>query len=281
MQIRLMTQNDVEFAFHCTQAEGWAGSSKEIFYDFLEHDRNGCFIACEDKRAVGICVATHYKRTGFIGELIVINDMRGRGIGSALFQSARQYLYCLGINTIYLDGELQAVPIYEKYQFKKKCLSMRFTGKLAGKKYGDVRPVVLEDLPVIYELDRIAFGDDRSFFLKKLHTLYPRYCLVLEKNNTICGYIMARPGQNLITVGPWVITDNSAEADILFQTLAAQTGDQQWRIGVLESNQPAVELLRANQAFQEQTPCWRMVSGPDDIVGKPEQLFANGSGAKG
>jgi len=281
MIIRLMSNKDIEFAFECTRSVGWASSSPEVFQGYLEYDPEGCFIAEENNHAVGLCVATRYKNTGFIGELIVEQSMRGRGIGGALFRQAMLYLHNCNIRVIYLDGELSAVPIYEKYGFSKQCLSLRFIGKPALHSDLKVRQAALSDMAALVELDLHAFGDDRSFFLKRLFSMYPHYCLVGEHNNSITGFIMGRPGQHLVTAGPIVISDNSIDPGFLLSGLARQTGAQPLRIGVLESNQAAVDYFRSTCSFQEQPPCLRMVWGVPDKTGAPEMLFANGSGAKG
>lgn len=136
--IRNMDQSDIDFAFECTRTEGWLSETVNVFNSFFTHDPDGCFAAEINSERVGICVATKYVKNGFVGELIVVKDYRGRGIGSKLFGKAIDYLKSNGIENIYLDGDLGAVPIYEKFGFRKMCKSLRFVGPLKGSRKDNI-----------------------------------------------------------------------------------------------------------------------------------------------
>lgn len=70
--IRAMEPSDLNFAAARTAAEGWTGETRHVFEGFYAHDPQGCLVAAMGDRRVGICVATSYGPSGFIGELIVI-----------------------------------------------------------------------------------------------------------------------------------------------------------------------------------------------------------------
>jgi predicted GNAT family N-acyltransferase len=276
-----MTVDDTDFAFECTNNEGWQGTTKDTFVEHLAYDADGCFVAERNGKKVGICVATRYKETGFIGMLIVIGNERGKGYGTALFRKSIQYLNENNIRNIYLDGDLDAVPIYEKYGFRKVCKSLRFTGRIKARHSDLIRQAAERDISKICELDSALFSDDRSFFLRRRHSLFPNLFHVAEVDNRIAGYITAHQGNGLIAVGPWAVTGESIPAAALLESLAAETGDSEMRVGVLESNRRASDLMRSAGTFNEQTYSWRMVLGDSDSLGVHNDLFAIGSGAKG
>lgn len=281
MTIRQMTINDVDFAFKCTNAEGWQSVTKDCFIRSLEYDPDGCFVSEESGERVGICVAVKYKHNGFIGELIVIENKRGRGYGKGLFERAIQYLKSYDIKNIYLDGDLDAVPIYEKYGFRKVCKSLRFNGRVEAGSSGMIRRALNKDMDQVCELDYKLFNDDRSYFLRSRQSLFPEYFFVAESDSQINGYITAKPGNRVFSVGPWVLTGESLSSITLLENLTSAIGDHELRIGVLESNTQAAELMRSLDSFKEQTYCWRMVRGESDTLGQNDSLFAVGSGAKG
>jgi len=296
VSIRGMTAADIDFATALTHAAGWSSESLDSFAAFLAHDADGCFIAEAGGEKAGVCVATKYSRSGFIGELIVSKHLRLLGIGQLLFQRALDYLLAARLESIYLDGDLNAVSFYEKMGFRKACRSLRFRGKFKGKKHAHIRHLQSEDLDRLCALDRELFGDDRGFFLRRRAASFPRMCLVAERQGEITGWIMARPGDGLLAVGPWAALAPGDAAPLL-EHLASEHGTEALRVGVLEKNAEAARLLRSWPGLQEGIHSWRMVRGPSDPLsgdrvearrdglqgrlGDHPALYAIGSGAKG
>lgn len=294
--IRQMSAADIDFASGLVRAAGWASESMESFAAFLAHDPAGCFLAQAGSERAGICIATKYDAHGFIGELVVSRHLRLLGVGQLLFQKTLDYLLAAGLESVGLDGDLNAVSFYEKMGFRKVCRSLRFQGKFKGKKHGHVRYLRPGDLDRLCALDREFFGDDRSFFLRRRAETFPRMCLVAERQGEIRGWIMARPGDNLLAVGPWAALAPE-EAAPLFEHLASEHGTEALRVGVLDRNAEAVRLLRSWPVMVEGIHSWRMVRGPSgplsgdlqgplggDLqgpLGDHPALYAIGSGAKG
>jgi ribosomal protein S18 acetylase RimI-like enzyme len=281
LRIREMAAADIDFAIARIREVGWASQSSEVFAAFLDHDPHGCFVAETDKERAGICVATRYNNNAFIGELVVKGDMRILGAGRRLLDRALAYLAGSGIRDIFLDGDLNAVPYYVAMGFRKIGRSLRFRGRIQGKFHADVRPLRTADLDRICARDREFFGDDRSFFLRRFATLHPELGFVRENNAGVCGYIMAKPGQELLAVGPWADWDAAKNAAHLLEHLAAASGAEVFRIGVMESNEKAAALIRSFAGLAETPYCWFMGRGASTRLGNHPALYAIGSGAKG
>ena len=280
--IRNMQQSDVLTAVEWTVREGWSSETEHVFRAFLGYDPGGCLIGVEDERPVAMCVAVAYGGSGFLGELIVVPDRRGRGLGRQLLEHAIGYLRSRGCESIYLDGEDLAVPLYERLGFRHVCDSCRFYGRVAGRRHAGVRTMKPADIDVINRFDEAAFGADRRFFLEYRLKQFPDLCRVLVADGNVSGYCMGQPGHGVVTVGPWVVVDRSGVRPLdLVESLALETGDTTLRIGVLESNARALEELRAVSGLEERGPCRRMVLGPDPGLGASEALYAIGSAAKG
>ena len=81
LKLRLFRETDIDFALSETKREGW-DPTRETFEIHLAHDPEGCFIAVDGDDAVGMITTTRYEKTGWIGELIVTPESRGRGIGT-------------------------------------------------------------------------------------------------------------------------------------------------------------------------------------------------------
>jgi ribosomal protein S18 acetylase RimI-like enzyme len=279
--IRPMHPSDFDFAESCTAAEGWASETRLEFEGFLAHDPGGCFVAETQGRQIGICIATPYGESGFIGELIIIPDMRGLGTGRRLLEHAIEYLRSRGARNISLDGDPPAVPLYERVGFRKVCRSLRFIGNVQGRSHPHVRAMREIDLEAVSAMDRQAFGADRRFFLERSLSLYPELGKVIECDGQLTGFIMGRRGNNVVSAGPWIVQPGLERPGDLLEGLATQLGDAKLRVGLLETNSEAAATLRRLGLTEHPDPPWRMVLGPLGHLGLSNQAYAIGSAAKG
>lgn len=280
MIIRKMQEGDLDFAMECVTDEGWLSETEHVFRGFLEYDPDGCLIGEESGRRVGMCVGVSYGECGFLGELIIVRDRRGRGLGRQLLERGIEYLRGRGCRSIYLDGDEPAIRLYERVGFRHVCKSLRFLGRIQGRSHAEVRPMAAADIDVVTHIDREAFGADRGFFLNYRLRLFPRLCKTLVSGAAISGFAMGQPGNGVVSIGPCVILGD-VEPLMLLESIAAEAGGDDLRIGVLESNSRAASEMRALEGMTETEPSWRMVLGPDAGLGVSENLFAIGSAAKG
>ncbi|MBN1147115.1 MAG: GNAT family N-acetyltransferase [Anaerolineales bacterium] len=281
MNIRTMQPAELDFAASLTALEGWRGETRQVFDGFFEHDPDGCFIAESDARKIGICVATPYQGFGFIGELIVVEEQRGRGIGRQLLERAIAYLRERRAAAIFLDGMLKAVPLYERIGFRKVCRSWRISGNIPGIAHPSVRPMRADDLGAVATLDRVAFGADRNFFLERRLALHPHLCLVLEGKNEVQGFIMGRRVGERLLAGPWVAAPSTPRPNALLESLASQAGQASLSIGVLGSNPAALAEAESYELAASPASPWRMALGEPALPGEPGLIYAIGSPAKG
>lgn len=57
---------------------------------------------------------------GKIGRIAVVAGMRGRGVGATILRLLLQEAYHRGLREPYLHAQLQAVPFYEKFGFRRE-----------------------------------------------------------------------------------------------------------------------------------------------------------------
>jgi GNAT superfamily N-acetyltransferase len=279
--IREMRKEELAFAAECTAAEGWLSENRATLDGFFLKDPKGCLLAEKKGKPVGICVSTFYGKSGFIGELIVRPEARGRGVGAELLKHGMRVLKDREAETIYLDGVLKAVELYERNGFHKVCRSWRFSGHLAGKSSSHVRRMVMSDLEQVRALDKRSFGADRSFFLERRLELFPELSYVMMNVEGICGYILGRSGESWVSAGPWVVKENAENPVDLLMALALDAGDRAISIGILETNRQACDMVRS-VGFQERTDSpWRMAMGSTSDLGASPKCYAVGSAAKG
>jgi ribosomal protein S18 acetylase RimI-like enzyme len=279
--IRIMLPGELAFAAACTQVEGWASEDLTTLQGFQIVDPGGCLLAEVAGEPAGICIATHYGESGFIGELIVRPARRGLGLGAALLQAGVDRLRQRGARTIYLDGVLKAVGLYERHGFRKLSRSWRFTGRLDGSPQPGVYPMEAHYLPAVFALDEAAFGADRRFFLGRRWSLFPELGRVLVEDGQVSGYILGRRGAGWMSAGPWVVAPGMPAPERLLFSLAQEAGETPLSLGVLDANQPACTLLRSLGFTARADSPWRMALGSDEDLGASLLCFAVGSAAKG
>ncbi len=279
--IRGMNETDLSFAAECTAAEGWVSENRPSLEGFYLHDPKGCLIAEDAGRPLGICVALGYSKSGFIGELIVQPEARGRGVGAKLLNHGVQTLQDRGIETVYLDGVVKAVELYERNGFRKLCRSWRFSGDLLGVVSSHVRQMAVSDLDQVFKLDKMSFGEDRSFFLRRRLEIFPELSYVMVDGEKVAGFILGRAGEGWLSAGPWVMGEKVENPVELLQSFALQAGNRPFSIGILDTNQPACDLVRSLGFTARDDSPWRMAFGKADDLGASHGCFAVGSAAKG
>jgi ribosomal protein S18 acetylase RimI-like enzyme len=281
LMIRSMRQEDLAFAAECTAAEGWASENYTTLEGFYMSDQHSCLVAELGGHRVGICVATCYANSGFIGELIVRPEQRGMGVGQAFLDHGVSYLKNKGVETVYLDGVLKAVELYERNGFHKVCRSWRFFGQVTANSSPRVRRMAFGDMPEVVALDKRSFGEDRSFFLRRRLAIYPELSYVQVVGGDIAGYILGRSGEGWISAGPWVMSEQIENPGELLSAFALSVGGQPFSLGILDVNRKACDFLRSLGFVEAEDSPWRMALGASEDLGTSPQCFAVGSAAKG
>ena len=128
VSVRAWTESDVECVFQSVARERWGHSRRDVERCWCL-EPHGCFVAELESEPVGHVSTICYGKLGWIGLLIVNPEKRGRGIGTTLMQKAVDYLKQAGAETLKLEAEETAVPLYRSLGFKEEFDSLRFIGR--------------------------------------------------------------------------------------------------------------------------------------------------------
>ena len=276
--IRLFGREDIGFALRQTSREGWDANA-ELFGLLLEHDPQGCFIAECDAEPVGMVTTTGYRRTAWIGNLIVTPEHRRRGIGSHLMSHAMKHISGQGIRTIRLEADPPGIRLYHRFGFVDEFESLRFAH--AGLKFEADQAAdrfVETTLPEVAAFDAECFGDDRVSMLRLL-LRHARTACRLRTGGSVRAYAIALPSASGVQIGPWIGEDLEA-ATVVLRSVLREIPGIPVGLGVPCVNREAVELL-TSLGFQQRPSSLRMVYGEPQGRGLPERVFAIGSGATG
>jgi GNAT superfamily N-acetyltransferase len=278
MKIRCLEERDFEFALAQTSREGW-DTTRDSFEIHLLHDPDGGFVAEIDGRPVGMVSTTRYRRTGWMGELIVSPDHRKQGIGTALMERGIRCLEGESVRTIRLEADPAGIPIYEKlgfvHEFEAPRLRLQNVPRMAP---GAADEAVSQPWTEIAALDARVFGDDR---LRLLRELFARARAVYTHSNhgTLMGYLMVQRSRAGARLGPWVASQLRVAEELLGKALS-ELESETVIIALPRVNARGIELLE-RFGFVETPASYRMVRGPRVAEGSPEQVYAVATGAFG
>ena len=278
ISIRTFNEHDVAFALAQTEREGWDPTA-EFFGTCRAHDPEGCFIAEAAGRRVGMVTTTRYRRSGWIGCLIVPPEHRRQGIGRRLMNHALAHHSNQGIHTIRLEADPPGVKLYRSLGFVDEFESLRFRLPAAphsGSGVGERIPP--DDLPTVAAFDAAQFGDERERLLRLLfRQAKSRYWV--RQEGEMRGYALVVPSRAGIRIGPWVAVDYHT-AEELLQAILADWSNTTMVLGVPAPNRDATSLFKS-YAFKRTASTIRMVHGRKTTVGQPENIFAIVNGALG
>jgi GNAT superfamily N-acetyltransferase len=236
-KIRIAQKPDWTSFFALADAEGWR--VPEVERQLFAGGWCDCAQALEeDDRFSGLVTAVAHQHSGWIGNLIVPERLRGRGYGSRLFEAAFSVLQGQGMTSVWLTASASGRPIYEKSGFVAIDEVERWVSCKRAH-FGPADSLVKDGGLKLVALDRVAWGEDRSALLEALDARGEAYA---------CGDAVAllqrEPGLQI--VGPWYSSKGCPRSSrlLLQKILAEADPNVELVVDVLKSS-PVRQLLSA------------------------------------
>ena len=213
-------------------AAGWNQTASD-WKILLELAAETCFgIDCDGKLAATTTAITYGRDLAWIGMVVTDPAHRRQGLARRLLEHALQYLDIGGVRCVKLDATAMGRGLYEQLGFREECVVERWL-----RPAGPVNPPAREVTPFAPDnnLDRQAFGADRSTLLEKLaqHGAW----------SVADGYAMGRDGTQAAYFGPCVSRSPEAARDLLRAFLASRP-QQPVYWDILATNPAAADLAR-------------------------------------
>jgi GNAT superfamily N-acetyltransferase len=248
------TNRAAEVAVSLADAEGWNPGLDDA-ERFLAADPHS-FLATERKgEIVGTVSCVLYGDSyAFIGFYIVRSDVRGRGIGTRLFERA---LGRAGGRVVGLDGVLAQQASYERRGFVLAHRNVRWRTMGGGK-----RPAGLEELSAVPFADLLAFdaavfGSERERFLRAWVDRPVGHALACLDGGRLAGYGVLRPCHVGAKIGPLFADDQHVAEALVIGLLAAAGARTEVFIDMPAAN-PRADDLRAGRAMEPSFETARM-----------------------
>lgn len=220
-----------------------------------------------DGTPVGCANGLWNGNAGWLGNIIVLPDFRGHGLGSALTSHLMSLFQQQGCVSQILIATSLGEPIYRKAGFVTRSTYSFLrcaepTESLPTKNIRETEPV---DFDAIYALDQEATGEARHPFLAQF--LDESWVYQRDGQKEIEGYFLPKLGNGLIVA-------RDAEAGLELLTFKLCQGST--FIVIPSENRIALDRL-INAGFQIQSTAPRMVLG-SEVAWHPEMVFSRGSG---
>lgn len=257
--VRRLEPRDIASFLDLAGREGWVSDRWELEF-LLEEFPRGCLAWRGTAGTLGYVTSVRYGKSGWIGNLLVCEEARRRGVGRALMEGAVAELLKSGVETVWLTASADGAGLYRKLGFVPIDGINRWGGKAAIKGSRKSDPLDLESLRAI---DRVGWGDRRESLLwvtcgrGRLHT-------------SSGGFICFQKWNSGTQIGPWSCLIGSQAEEFLDQVLTE--GDDDFFLDVPEGNFAAGELLM-RRGFAVRGRTLLMYLGNDPLY-QPGSIYA-------
>lgn len=211
MRIEPFRTDDIAPLLELAAAENWMAEPWEFEF-LLSQFSQGCFAArSDDGESAGFVTSLRHERSGWIGNLIVSSEQRGKGFGEALFRKVLETLLDDGVATVWLTASKAGMPLYQKFGFKSIDTIIRWNGR--GRQNSTVpetKTACEGAQPVMNEIDDRGWGDRREALLA---ATVARGKLFQQES----GFVVVQPCGGAMQIGPFSAADYST-ADALLKS---------------------------------------------------------------
>jgi len=229
--IRSLGYGDVPAALALSCAAGW-NQTTEDWQRLLRLAPETC-LGCEreGRLAATATLLCHGRDLAWIGMVLTHPDNRRRGLASALIGRLLEIAALRAIPTVKLDATDQGRPIYARLGFTDEQPVERRRREPGALPAPAGAPA--SGTPD-FQLDREAFGADRSVFLQALGNAW----------RLDGAYAMERAGSLARHLGPCIARD-PAQAAALIHALVATRADEPWFLDLFPGQLPAVKIAES------------------------------------
>lgn len=249
----LLTSKNVPAALELSTAAGWNQTAAD-WRRLLELEPDGCFgIESDGRLAATATLLSYGTRLAWVGMVLTHSDYQRRGFARQLVKATLDVADERGIECVKLDATDQGHPLYAELGFVDEQPIERWYTACAAS--------VVHDLaaPAGGDLDRTAFGADRTRFLRTLDA-------PVRSGD---GFVYHRAGTKAHYLGPCVASSIEDARQLIKAAVARHPGEP-WFWDILPDQTGALQLAR-EFGFAPIRRLVRMVRGSqisrrDDLV---------------
>src|SRR5215510_2767062 len=242
LRVRSMRPDEIAIAVDWAAGEGWNPGLADAAC-FATVDAVGFFIGELDGAPAAMVSCVNYDASfAFLGFYMVRADLRGRGYGLQLWQSAVAHA---GKRVIGLDGVVAQQPNYKKSGFVLAYANVRYGGSPAVPGAPVAATTALSEVPLalVAASDRTVFPAPRAAFLRAWIDAPGHIGRALLRDGRLAAWGVIRPCRTGHKIGP-LVADDRAAAETVLAALLAGTNAAEIFLDVPSINREAIALAR-------------------------------------
>ncbi|MGH2445049.1 MAG: GNAT family N-acetyltransferase [Candidatus Limnocylindria bacterium] len=282
LRFRAATPNDLPAIAAMREAVGWAVHDWAL-EAVLRGPHACCLLAVDEADAIGaIGSGMAYGRLGFVGNMIVAEEHRRRGVGSAVLEEIIGFLEGNGCTRLELFATSDGRPLYARHGFDlagPSAMARVPRGISLPAQAAMVTEAGREAFDDLAAYDAPRFGGDRAPILEMMLTDPARPMLVARDGDgeRIAGFAWVRP--DATRIGP-MLADSPEVAGALLRVAFERLAEaEDLTLNLPLANEPGSDWLRG---LGIELDPWngRMARGPQ-VPRRDETIYANAVGALG
>jgi len=278
VEIVRFASEDIAFGKMLTDREGWQRTVPD-WNRLLRIEPSGIFKALLGGKGVGIAGVLSYEKVAWIHSVIVVPELRGKGLGSALMEACIAWARDRGSPSVKLDSVHGFEDFYRGLGFIEEFESHRFLrdGGYFPREADSIQSSNLDD---IVAFDATVFGVERGRVLRAIFEDAPSLAFIVRDAGAVSGYVLAREGEERVQIGPCVVKhgDPSVARRLIATLIGSNPRDRKFRMCVPGLNGEAVKLAQ-ELGFTNGTSSTRMFLGERFL--EPNTAYAMISPEKG
>lgn len=266
--IRVLKKTDIE-GLNRLPPSDWKFDYESFLIDFFEEDYFEAFVMELDSEIVGTGNVFFEGSIGWLANIIVDGNQRGKGLGREITKFLVDYLIDKGCKTQLLIATELGAPVYEKIGFKLVAEYQSYETEFESDYIlpNAMRKLETSDLEKLYQLDYVVNGENRKHLLCKYYNSGYGY---FDINNGLEGCYLPDFGKGL------VLSKNTNAGIELLRLKHSRRGSKTL---LPLANKDGIDFFETN-GLKKGGKFTRMVLG-DENKWNPEFIYSYGSGCFG
>jgi GNAT superfamily N-acetyltransferase len=282
LRMRTATDSDLPVIGALREAAGWTIHEWALRAVLGRPEARCVVVVNELDRIVGVGSGISYGALGVVGNMVVVEDHRRRGVGTAILDAVVDFLLGeSGCTRLELNATDDGRPLYQRHGFAS--IGASWTARIGRDAALEpdasvaIRRAGSGDLDTLASYDEPRFGGDRRPLFELLLAEATSPFLVAERDGEAVGYACVHV--DAPRIGPVVADAPSVAETLLLGAFELAPGVDELRLNLPPPNRAGAEWLRGLGVGIER---WdgRMARGPQ-IPRREDTIYGMSVGALG